>query len=158
MVHSARLIAQNPEHLSKLGRVFDTIEERTQHLTAFLEGYVEASGRTPDDGLTADQRLFMGWAQVWARKYRDENLLARLKSDPHSPSEYRCNGIVRNIPEFHTAFDVKESDTVLGLAHLGVSPEWLRALEETENALVGYARARVEGRHLADASTASTRG
>ncbi|HEX4896450.1 MAG TPA: M13-type metalloendopeptidase [Solimonas sp.] len=62
------------------------------------------------DGLTADQRLFMGWAQVWARKYRDENLLARLKSDPHSPSEYRCNGIVRNIPEFYTAFDVKESD------------------------------------------------
>jgi two-component system, NtrC family, nitrogen regulation sensor histidine kinase NtrY len=39
MVHSARLIAQNPEHLPKLGRVFDTIEERTQHLTAFLEGY-----------------------------------------------------------------------------------------------------------------------
>lgn len=39
MVHSARLIAQNPEQLSKLGRVFDTIEERTQHLTAFLEGY-----------------------------------------------------------------------------------------------------------------------
>lgn len=39
MVHSARLIAQNPEHLPKLGRVFDTIEERTQHLAAFLEGY-----------------------------------------------------------------------------------------------------------------------
>jgi len=39
MVHSARLIAQNPEHLAKLGRVFDTIEERTQHLAAFLEGY-----------------------------------------------------------------------------------------------------------------------
>jgi nitrogen fixation/metabolism regulation signal transduction histidine kinase len=39
MVHSARLIAQNPEQLSKLGRVFDTIEERTSHLTAFLEGY-----------------------------------------------------------------------------------------------------------------------
>jgi two-component system, NtrC family, nitrogen regulation sensor histidine kinase NtrY len=39
MVHSARLIAQNPEHLPKLTRVFDTIEERTQHLTAFLEGY-----------------------------------------------------------------------------------------------------------------------
>jgi nitrogen fixation/metabolism regulation signal transduction histidine kinase len=39
MVHSARLIAQNPEQLPKLGRVFDTIEERTTHLTAFLEGY-----------------------------------------------------------------------------------------------------------------------
>ncbi len=39
MVHSARLIAQHPEQLAKLGKVFDTIEERTQHLTAFLEGY-----------------------------------------------------------------------------------------------------------------------
>jgi nitrogen fixation/metabolism regulation signal transduction histidine kinase len=39
MVHSARLIARNPEHLAKLDRVFDTIDERTQHLTRFLEGY-----------------------------------------------------------------------------------------------------------------------
>ncbi len=64
------------------------------------------------DGLTADQRLFMGWAQIWRRKYRDENLLQRLKTDPHAPSEYRCNGIVRNIPEFHAAFGVKEGDAL----------------------------------------------
>jgi predicted metalloendopeptidase len=62
------------------------------------------------DGFTADQRFFMGWAQVWRRKYRDENLLSRLKSDPHSPSEYRCNGVVINVPAFYTAFDVKEGD------------------------------------------------
>ncbi|WP_437933546.1 M13 family metallopeptidase [Sorangium sp. So ce341] len=62
------------------------------------------------DGLTGDQRFFMGWAQVWARKYRDEELLNRLKTDPHSPSEYRCNGIVSNVPEFYTAFGVKEGD------------------------------------------------
>jgi putative endopeptidase len=62
------------------------------------------------DGLSADQRLFMGWAQIWARKYRDENLLQRLKTDPHAPSEYRCNGIVANIPAFYSAFDVKEGD------------------------------------------------
>ena len=62
------------------------------------------------DGLTADQRLFMGWGQIWRRKYRDENLLQRLKTDPHSPSEYRCNGIVPNIPEFYTAFGVTETD------------------------------------------------
>ena len=62
------------------------------------------------DGLTGDQRVLMGWAQVWARKYRDEELLNRLKTDPHSPSEYRCNGIVRNLPEFYAAFDVKETD------------------------------------------------
>lgn len=62
------------------------------------------------DGYTGDQRLFMGWAQVWARKYREEELAQRLITDPHSPSEYRCNGIVANMPEFYAAFDVKEGD------------------------------------------------
>ena len=62
------------------------------------------------DGLTGDQRFFMGWAQVWRRKYRDENLLTRLKTDPHSPSEYRCNGVVVNMPAFADAFMVKEGD------------------------------------------------
>ena len=62
------------------------------------------------DGLTGDQRFFMGWAQVWARLYREEELRRRLVIDPHSPSEYRCNGVVRNIPEFYTAFGVKEGD------------------------------------------------
>ncbi len=62
------------------------------------------------DGFTGDQRFFMGWAQVWARKYREEELLRRLKIDPHSPAEYRTNGTVANIPEFYAAFDVKEGD------------------------------------------------
>jgi putative endopeptidase len=62
------------------------------------------------DNMSGDQRFFMGWAQVWARKYRDEELNQRLVTDPHSPSEYRCNGIVANLPEFYAAFDVKEGD------------------------------------------------
>ena len=62
------------------------------------------------DGFTGDQRFFLGWAQVWARKYREKELLRRLKVDPHSPSEYRVNGIVPNIPEFYAAFDVQEGD------------------------------------------------
>ncbi len=62
------------------------------------------------DGFTGDQRFFLGWAQIWRRKYRDENLLSRLKADPHSPSEFRCNGVVVNVPAFYTAFDVKEGD------------------------------------------------
>ena len=64
------------------------------------------------DNLSGDQRFFMGWAQVWARKYREEELSQRLVTDPHSPSEYRCNGIVRNLPEFYAAFDVKEGDAL----------------------------------------------
>ena len=62
------------------------------------------------DGLTGDQRFFYGWSQIWARKYREENLLTRLKTDPHSPSEFRANGTVVNVPSFHAAFGTKEGD------------------------------------------------
>jgi len=62
------------------------------------------------DGLTGDQRFFMGWVQVWRRKYRDDDLKNRLVIDPHSPAEYRANGPVRNVPAFYAAFGVKESD------------------------------------------------
>jgi putative endopeptidase len=64
------------------------------------------------DGLTGDQRFFMGWAQVWRRLYREDNLRMRLSVDPHSPSEFRTNGIVRNIDAWYQAFDVQESDAL----------------------------------------------
>ncbi len=62
------------------------------------------------DGYTGEQRFFIGWAQGWARKYRDDELRRRLLTDPHSPSEYRTNNVVANLPEFHAAFDVKPGD------------------------------------------------
>ena len=62
------------------------------------------------DGLTGDQRFFLAWAQVWRRLYREEELINRLKTDPHSPSEYRTNGIVRNMDAWYKAFDVKPGD------------------------------------------------
>jgi predicted metalloendopeptidase len=62
------------------------------------------------DGFTGDQRFFIGWSQVWARNYREDELRKRLKTDPHSPSEYRANGILRNMPAFSKAFEVKEGD------------------------------------------------
>ncbi len=62
------------------------------------------------DGYSADQRFFLGYAQVWARLYRDEELRQRLVVDPHSPGEYRCNGVLRNVPEFYKAFRVKQGD------------------------------------------------
>lgn len=64
------------------------------------------------DGLSGDQRFFAGWAQVWRRLYREENLLNRLKTDPHAPSEYRCNGVVVNLPEFETAYALKPGDAL----------------------------------------------
>jgi putative endopeptidase len=62
------------------------------------------------DGLTGDQRFFLGWAQAWRGKIRDAELSRRLAIDPHSPSEFRCNGVLRNLPEFYEAFGVKDGD------------------------------------------------
>jgi putative endopeptidase len=62
------------------------------------------------DGFTGDQRFFLGWAQVWRRKYRDAELLKRLVIDPHSPSEFRTNGPTSNIDAFYDAFEVKPTD------------------------------------------------
>lgn len=62
------------------------------------------------DGFTGEQRFFLGWAQVWRRKYRDEELLKRLVTDPHSPSEFRANGPTSNIDAYYEAFDVKPGD------------------------------------------------
>ncbi|MGI9287190.1 MAG: M13 family metallopeptidase [Pseudomonadales bacterium] len=62
------------------------------------------------DGFSGDQRFFMGWAQVWRRKYREEELRKRLLTDPHAPSEYRVNGVLPNMPQFYEAYNLKEED------------------------------------------------
>jgi putative endopeptidase len=62
------------------------------------------------DGLTGVQRVFFGWAQVWRTKSRDAEAIRRLAIDPHSPPEFRCNGVVRNIDVFYDAFEVTETD------------------------------------------------
>lgn len=64
------------------------------------------------EGLTGEQRFFMGYAQVWRTKYREDALRARLLSDPHSPPEFRVNGIVPNVDAFYQAFEVKEGDAM----------------------------------------------
>ncbi|MGK4475677.1 M13 family metallopeptidase [Aeromonas molluscorum] len=62
------------------------------------------------DGFTGEQRFFLGWAQVWKGKYRPELMQMLLSSDPHSPPEYRVNGVVPNIPAFYEAFKIEQSD------------------------------------------------
>jgi predicted metalloendopeptidase len=82
-------------------------------LTMAYRAYQLSLGGKPApviDGLTGDQRFFMGWSQIWARKYRDDNLKQRLATDPHAPSEFRANGAARNVPAFYTAFGVKAGD------------------------------------------------
>ncbi len=62
------------------------------------------------EGLTGVQRVLFGWAQVWRTKSREAESIRRLATDPHSPPEFRCNGVVRNIDAFYDAFQVAESD------------------------------------------------
>ena len=62
------------------------------------------------DGLTGDQRFFMGWAQAWRAKAREEYLRRQVLADPHAWAEFRANGPLGNIPEFYTAFAVKPGD------------------------------------------------
>lgn len=64
------------------------------------------------DGFTGEQRVFLGWAQVWLNKDREETLRSQVAADPHSPSKFRVNGVVRNIPEFYKAFNVKPTDSL----------------------------------------------
>ena len=62
------------------------------------------------DGRTGDQRFFEAWAQVWATKYREEAMRAQIKNGPHSPGEFRANGVVRNFDPWYEAFDVGPDD------------------------------------------------
>jgi putative endopeptidase len=62
------------------------------------------------DGLTASQRFFLSWAQAWQIAIRPEEALRLLSIDPHSPNEFRCNQIVRNIDAFYEAFGVTPDD------------------------------------------------
>ena len=64
------------------------------------------------DGLSGDQRFFIGYAQIWRGKIRPEAMKVRLATDPHSPGEFRCNQILKNLTIFHQAFDTKSDDAL----------------------------------------------
>jgi putative endopeptidase len=82
-------------------------------LTLGLEAYRASLHGKPAPvlgGLTGDQRVFLGWAQAWRGKSRDDFLRKMVVSDPHSPRMYRVNGVVRNIDAWYEAFGVKPGD------------------------------------------------
>jgi putative endopeptidase len=78
-------------------------------LTVSHDAYIASlDGKEPPviDSMTADQRFYLGWAQVWRRNYREPNLRQRLLTDPHAPSEQRA-AIVRNMDPWYQAFAVQ---------------------------------------------------
>jgi putative endopeptidase len=64
------------------------------------------------EGLTGEQRFFLGFAQVWRSKARDEYLLKQITTDPHSPAEFRANGAAINHDAFHEAFKTQPGDAM----------------------------------------------
>jgi len=84
-------------------------------LSIALDAYHRSlNGRKPPvlGGLSGDQRLFLGWAQVWAGKASPEEIRRLTTSDPHSFRKYRVNGVVRNIDAWYAAFGVKPGDAL----------------------------------------------
>ncbi len=82
-------------------------------ITLGLEGYrrsLEGAASPVLDGVTGDQRVFYGWAQVWQSKYREDAMKNLVATDPHSPPEFRVIGPVRNLDAWYEAFGVKEGD------------------------------------------------
>jgi putative endopeptidase len=75
---------------------------------------ISLAGQEPPviDGLTGARRFFLSWAQAWQQKGRDEEVIRLLAIDPHSPNEFRCNQIVRNIDEFYETFGLSEGDAL----------------------------------------------
>ncbi|MGI2259305.1 M13 family metallopeptidase [Shewanella sp. GXUN23E] len=62
------------------------------------------------DGLTGDERFFIGFTQIWRAKFKEEALRNRVATDPHSPAKFRAIGSLSNMPEFYQTFEVKEGD------------------------------------------------
>ncbi|MBS0461401.1 MAG: M13 family metallopeptidase [Proteobacteria bacterium] len=84
-------------------------------LTLALDAYHASLHGQPApvlDGLTGDQRVFLGWAQAWRGKVRDDYVRKQVVSDPHSPRQFRVNGVVRNLDAWYGAFDIKPGDAL----------------------------------------------
>ena len=62
------------------------------------------------DGYTGDQRVFLGWAQVWRSKSRSDALKQQVTSDSHSPARFRVDGPLRNVDAWYDAWGVKPGD------------------------------------------------
>lgn len=76
-----------------------------------LQIYFEENGRPENiDGFTPEQRFFISWATIWRGKSRDEYIKNQVKTDPHSPAQYRAYVPLQNVQSFYDAFDIKEGD------------------------------------------------
>jgi putative endopeptidase len=106
-VNGALTIGENIGDLGGLG-----IAIKAYELSLGTDSAGEPVEAPEIDGFTGIQRLLLSWGQIWQQKGRDAETIRLLTIDPHSPNEFRCNQIVRNIDAFYDAFGVTESDAL----------------------------------------------
>ncbi|MGZ6778018.1 MAG: M13-type metalloendopeptidase, partial [Mycobacterium sp.] len=109
-----QLEGHNGSHVNGAFTVGENIGDLGGLSIALLAYQLSRNGKPAPviDGLTGVQRVFYGWAQVWRTKSRDAEALRRLAIDPHSPPEFRCNGVIRNMDAFYEAFEVDSDDAL----------------------------------------------
>jgi putative endopeptidase len=107
-------VRDNPPHVQGAFTVGENIGDLGGLSIALLAYQLSLGGREAPviDGLTGVQRVLFGWAQVWRTKSRAAEAIRRLATDPHSPPEFRCNGVVRNVDAYYDAFGVGEHDAL----------------------------------------------
>lgn len=96
------------ENIGDLGGL--TIALKAYNIACKRAGLAGAEEAPEIGGYTGIQRVLLGFARIWQEKRRDELMVQRVATDPHSPAEFRCNGVVKNVDAFAEAFDVKEGD------------------------------------------------
>lgn len=103
-----------PHHVNGALTIGENIGDLGGLAIAWKAYVLSLAGAEPPviDGLTGAERFFLSWAQAWQLKGRDEEVIRLLAIDPHSPNEFRCNQIVRNIDEFYTGFEVTPDDAL----------------------------------------------
>ena len=77
---------------------------------AAFQKSLEGKEKKEINGYTPEQRFFIAFGQIWKGNARDEFLRTQVATDPHSPTEFRVNGTLSNMPEFFAAFNVEEGD------------------------------------------------
>ena len=100
------------EHLNGRLTLGENIGDLSGLAVAYRAYQLSLGGRPAPviDGYTGAQRFYLGWSQGWRWKYRDNNLRMRLVTDPHSPAQFRVNGVVTNLDGFYAAFGVDVGD------------------------------------------------
>jgi endothelin-converting enzyme/putative endopeptidase len=103
-------------HLNGELTLGENVADLGGEILAFMawKGATKDKDLQPIDGLTPEQRFFVGFAQWDCANMRPEDLRVRAMTDPHSPAQFRINGVVVNMPEFTRAFSCKAGQPMVG--------------------------------------------